>query len=156
MRGLGKGVSQFKKGMKHIEEEINAEPEKKEAIHDELYEHDIFLDELREEVGKDDMDDFDLICHIAFDKIPLTRAERANNVKIRDYLNKYEGVARKVLEGLLDKYATDGITDLETLNFLENDPFRQYGSPMKISKEFGGRTQLEKAIHDLQKEIYVD
>ena len=132
------------------------EIEKKEAIRDELYEHDIFLDELREEVGKDDMDDFDLICHIAFDKKPLTRAERANNVKKRDYLNKYEGVARKVLEGLLDKYATDGITDLETLNFLENDPFRQYGSPMKISKEFGGRTQLEKAIHDLQKEIYVD
>ena len=132
------------------------EIEKKQAITEELYEHNIFLDEIREAVGNDDMDDFDLICHIAFDKKPLTRAERANNVKKRDYLNKYEGVARKVLEGLLDKYATGGITDLESIEFLENEPFRQYGSPMKIAKEFGGKTQLQNAIQELQREIYIE
>ena len=122
----------------------------------ESYEHNVFLEELREAAGNDEMDDFDLICHIAFDKKPLTRAERVNNVKKRDYLNKYEGVARKVLEGLLDKYATDGIGDLESIEFLENDPFRQYGSPMKIAKEFGGKLQLQNALHDLQREIYAD
>ena len=132
------------------------EMEKKHAITEELYEHNVFLEELREAAGNDDMDDFDLICHIAFDKKPLTRYERVNNVKKRDYLNKYEGVARKVLEGLLDKYATDGITDLESIEFLENDPFRQYGSPMKIAKEFGGKLQLQNALHDLQREIYAD
>lgn len=139
-----------------LEEFINHwnEFEKKHAISEELYEHNIFLEELREAAGNDDMDDFDLICHIAFDKKPLTRAERANNVKKRDYLSKYEGVARKVLEGLLDKYATDGIGDLESMGFLENEPFRQYGSPMKIAKEFGGKIQLQNAITDLQREIY--
>lgn len=140
-----------------LEEFINHwnEFDKKQAITNELYEHNIFLDEIREAVGNDDMDDFDLICHIAFDKKPLTRAERANNVKKRDYLNKYEGIARKVLEGLLDKYATSGITDLESIEFLENEPFRQYGSPMKIAKEFGGKLQLQTAIQELQREIYI-
>lgn len=139
-----------------LEEFINHwnEFDKKQAISEELYEHNIFLEELREAAGNDDMDDFDLICHIAFDKKPLTRAERANNVKKRDYLNKYEGVARNVLEGLLDKYATEGIGDLESMGFLENEPFRQYGSPMKIAKEFGGKIQLQNAITDLQREIY--
>ena len=102
------------------------------------------------------MDDFDLICHIAFDKEPLTRAERANNVKKRDYLNKYEGVARQVLEGLLDKYATNGIKDLESIKILQNDPFRKIASPKKIIKEFGGQDQLLKAMNNLQKELYVD
>ena len=119
-----------------------------------LYEHNVFLEELREAAGNDDMDDFDLICHIAFDKKPLTRAERANNVKKRDYLNKYEGIARKVLEGLLDKYASTGITDLEDLTVLQNDPFRQYGSPLKIAKSFGGKQNLLDAMHNLQVELY--
>ena len=129
---------------------------KKQAIIDELYQHEIFIEDLHDTVGNDEMDDFDLICHVAFDKKPLTRQERANNVKKRDYLSKYEGVARKVLEGLLDKYADKGIEDLETIEFLENDPFRQYGSPMKIAKEFGGKTQLQNALLGLQKEIYID
>ena len=128
--------------------------QKKEAIIDELYEHNIFIDELREAAGNDEIDDFDLICHIAFDKKPLTRAERANNVKKRDYLNKYEGIARKVLEGLLDKYASTGITDLEDLTVLQNDPFRQYGSPLKIAKSFGGKQNLLDAMHNLQVELY--
>lgn len=132
------------------------EVDKKQAINEELYKNNIFLDEIREAVGNDDMDDFDLICHIAFDKKPLTRAERVNNVKKRDYLNKYEGVARKVLEGLLDKYSTSGIGDLENIEFLENEPFRQYGSPMKIAKEFGGKLELQTAIQELRKEIYAE
>ena len=130
--------------------------DKKQAIIDELYQHEIFLDELRELSGNDEMDDFDLICHIAFDKEPLTRAERANNVKKRDYLNKYEGIARQVLEGLLEKYSTEGIKDLESIKILQNDPFRKIASTKKIVNEFGGRDGFLNAIQDLQKEIYVD
>lgn len=129
---------------------------KKQAIIDELYEHDVFLDVLREISGKEDMDDFDLICHIAFDKKPLTRQERANNVKKRDYLSKYEGVARKVLEGLLDKYASSGIENLESTDVLYNEPFRQYGEPRNIAeKYFGGKNGLLEAMGDLQRELYV-
>ena len=128
--------------------------DKKEAIVEELYKHNIFLDELREASGNKDMDDFDLICHIAFDKKPLTRQERANNVKKRDYLSKYEGVSRSVIEGLLDKYANSGIENLESIKILENDPFRQFGSPKKIAKLFGGKEALLNAMHDLKKEIY--
>ena len=129
---------------------------KKQAIIDELYEHGIFLDVLREISGKEDMDDFDLICHIAFDKKPLTRQERANNVRKRDYLSKYEGVARKVLEGLLDKYASSGIVNLEDTNILYNEPFRQYGEPRNIAeKYFGGKNGLLDAMSDLQRELYV-
>lgn len=130
--------------------------DKKQAIIDELYQHGIFLDELRESSGNDEMDDFDLICHIAFDKEPLTRAERANNVKKRDYLNKYEGIARQVLEGLLDKYSSEGITDIENIRILENDPFRRIASTKKIVNEFGGRDGFLNAVQDLQKEIYID
>ena len=131
--------------------------DKKEVLIDELYRHNIFIDEIREAAGEkisDEMDDFDLICHIAFDKKPLTRSERANNVKKRDYLNKYEGVARQVLEALLDKYASSGITELEDLRILENEPFRKFGSPMKISNLFGGRSGYFDAVHGLQMEIY--
>lgn len=128
---------------------------KREAIINELYEHDIFIDELREVAGKPDMDDFDLICHIAFDKEPLTRQERANNVKKRGYLNKYDGIARDVIEVLLDKYATDGIEDLESIKILDNDPFREMGKPSKIVKAFGGKDNFLTAMGNLQRELYV-
>lgn len=130
--------------------------DKKQAIIDELYQHGIFLDELRESSGNYELDDFDLICHIAFDKEPLTRSERANNVKKRNYLNKYEGIARQVLEGLLDKYSSEGITDIENIRILENDPFRRIASTKKIVNEFGGRDGFLNAVQDLQKEIYID
>ena len=130
--------------------------DKKQAIIDELYKHDIFLEELRESVGNNEMDDFDLICHIAFDKEPLTRAERANNVKKRDYLNKYEGIARQVLEGLLEKYSTEGINDIENIRILENDPFRRIAGTKTIIREFGGRKNFLNAMQDLQKELYAD
>lgn len=97
-----------------------------------------------------------MICHIAFDKKPLTRAERANNVKKRDYLNKYEGIARQVLEGLLDKYASNGISDLESIKILQNDPFRRIAGTKSILKEFGGQDNFLQEMHNLQKELYVN
>ena len=129
--------------------------EKKQAIIEELYERDVFLDQLRELVGNKDIDDFDLICHIAYDKEPLTRAERANNVKKSDYLNKYSGVAKEVINALLNKYATDGISNLESIKILKVDPFKKFGSQKKIAKEFGGKQGLLDAINDLQRELYI-
>lgn len=133
--------------------------DKKEAIIMELYEHNVFLEELREELTEkldiENLDDFDLICHIAFDKKPLTRQERVNNVKKREYLDKYEGIARQVLEGLLDKYANTGIENIENIEIMDEDPFRQIGSPIMISKAFGGKQGLLDAMHKLQQEIYL-
>ena len=127
---------------------------KKQAIINELEERGVLLEELHKEAGNKKIDDFDLICHIAYDKKPLTRAERANNVKKRDYLSKYEGLARDVICALLDKYMSDGIGDLESTEILNNVPFSKLGSPMKIAKEFGGKEGLLNAIKELQDEIY--
>jgi type I restriction enzyme R subunit len=126
---------------------------KKQAIVDELAERGVFLDELRQEIGNNDLDDFDLICHIAFDKKPLTRAERVNNVRKRDYLNKYEGIAREVLSALLDKYRNGNIRDLTDSKILEIDPFRKIGK-RKITEAFGGKYAFLAATKDLQGEIY--
>ena len=128
--------------------------EKREAIIEELEEHGILLDALREEIGNPDIDDFDLICHIAYDKKPLTKAERANNVKKRGYLYKYSDVAQKVLEGLLEKYKDEGIKDLEKTEILELHPFNKLGSPPKIVKAFGNKKKYLEAVKELEKEIY--
>ncbi|MDU2591777.1 MAG: DEAD/DEAH box helicase family protein [Paeniclostridium sordellii] len=128
--------------------------EKREAIIEELKEHGILLDALREDIGNPDIDDFDLICHIAFDKAPLTKAERANNVKKRGYLYKYSDVAQKVLEGLLEKYQSEGIKDLEDTKILELEPFNELGSPLKIVKSFGNKKKYLEAVKELEKEIY--
>ncbi|MCL2694579.1 MAG: DEAD/DEAH box helicase family protein, partial [Oscillospiraceae bacterium] len=98
--------------------------ERKQAIVEELKERGVLLDALREASGQYDIDDFDLICHIAFDRKPLSRSERANNVRKRDYLSRYEGLARDVISALLDKYAADGIANLEAVQVLTIDPFR--------------------------------
>ena len=127
--------------------------EKKSAIIEELKERGVFLDAIKEEVGKD-LDDFDLILHLAFDQKPLTRQERANNVKKRDYFSKYSDVAREVLEALLDKYMNEGITELESMEILKLDPFKKIGSPTKIIKAFGGRDKYIKTIKELEREIY--
>lgn len=127
---------------------------KKQAIIDELQERGVLLEALREAAGNPDVDDFDLICHIAYDKAPLTKAERANNVRKRGYLYKYSEMAQKVLEALLDKYMNDGIKDIANLEILSNDPFRQFGTPMKIAKLFGGKNGYLQAINDLQNQIY--
>lgn len=125
----------------------------KQALIEELREHNILLDELRTQAANQDMDDFDLICHIAYDKKPLTKAERANNVRKRDYLNKYEGLARDVLSSLLDKYASEGISEVQDTRVLELEPFRRIG-PSKIVRAFGGRDAYLQAIKALQDEIY--
>ena len=127
---------------------------RKQAIIDELKERGVLLDALREAAGGRDIDDFDLICHIAFDKKPLTKAERAANVRKRDYLNQYEGLARDVLDALLEKYAITGIADLEQVIILKNDPFRRFGSMEMILNAFGGKQGYIKAVADLQKQIY--
>lgn len=127
---------------------------KKQAIIDELQEQGVLLEALREAAGNPDIDDFDLICHIAYDKAPLTKEERVNNVRKRGYLYKYSDMAQKVLAALLDKYMNEGIKDISNLEILSNDPFRQFGTPMKIAKLFGGKNGYLQAVNDLQSQIY--
>lgn len=129
--------------------------EKKQAIIEELKEHGVLLDALREESGQSDIDDFDLICHIAFDKKPLTKVERANNVKKRGFLYKYSDMAKEVLEALLEKYKNEGISQIEDTKILALKDFEQFGSPMKIVKLFGGKQGYLKAVKELEEEIYM-
>ena len=128
--------------------------EKKAEITDLLRESGIDLQALKQDQDMEDVDDFDFICHIAYGKKPLTRRERAENVKKRDVFNKYGAEARKVLEALLDKYANDGITQLENRTVLYLDPFRQMGSPANIAKLFGGNQQYFTAVRELSNLIY--
>lgn len=128
--------------------------EKKQAIIDELQDDGVFLDAIREELGKTELDDFDLICHIAYDKAPLTKKERAENVKKRHYLYKYSDIAHQVIEALLDKYANDGIKEIEDTKVLQLNEFAKIGSPKKIVTAFGGKAAYLKAVQDLENEIY--
>lgn len=127
--------------------------EKKQAVIEELIEQGILLYELQEEVGKD-FDTFDLICHVAFDQTSLTRRERANNVKKKSYFTKYGDNARAVLDALLDKYADEGIENLESMEILRIKPFDQFGSPVEIIKSFGGRERYLEAVKELEEQIY--
>jgi type I restriction enzyme R subunit len=127
---------------------------KKQALIDELEEHGIVLDNLASEVGSD-YGDFDLICHIAWDRPPLTRKERANKVRKRNYFTKYGDQARAVLAALLDKYADEGIASLESARVLRLDPFTAMGTPVEIINNiFGGKDQFEAAIAELEQELY--
>lgn len=128
--------------------------EKKEKIQDLFRERGIDLDALKADQGMSDVDDFDFICHVAFDKKPLTRKERANNVKKRDFLSKYSGSAREVLEALLDKYMNTGIYEIESTEILKLDPLRKYGAPSKIVAMFGGKAGYLKTIKELEEELY--
>lgn len=128
--------------------------DRKQAIIDALKEHGVFLDELRQESGQFDMSDFDLICHIAYDAKPLTRSERADNVKRSDYFTEYEGVAREVLETLLDKYATSNLMDLDDTRVLSLEEFHKFGSPMAIVRAFGGKAQFVAAAQALEDALY--
>lgn len=130
------------------------EAEKKQAIIDELQDDGVLLEAVRQELGKTELDDFDLICHIAYDKAPLTKRERAENVKKRHYLYKYSDLAKQVIEALLDKYANDGIRDIEDTKVLQLKEFQKLGSPMKIVKSFGGKEAYLKAVQELENEIY--
>ncbi|MBI5382977.1 MAG: DEAD/DEAH box helicase family protein [Opitutae bacterium] len=127
---------------------------KKEAIVKELEEYGIELPKLAEEVGKD-YGDFDLICHIAYDQPPLTRKERADKVRKRDYFTKYGAKARAVLDALLDKYADEGILTIESPKVLKLTPFDKMGTPVEIINEaFGGKAAYESALQDLEHELF--
>lgn len=130
------------------------EAKKKQAIIEELMQEGVLLDAIREETGQRDMDDFDLILHLAYDKKPLTRAERVNNVKKRHYLYKYSELAQKVLGILMDKYASDGLKEIEETKILQLSEFQQLGSPMKLVKEFGGKQGYEQAVKELEDELF--
>jgi type I restriction enzyme R subunit len=128
--------------------------DRKRAIIDELEDHGIVLSNLVEEVGKG-VGDFDLLCHIAYDQPPLTRRERAEKVKKRNYFAKYGDRARAVLESLLDKYADEGITTIEEPKVLRLKPFADIGTPTEIiNGTFGGKAEYEQALRDLEEQIY--
>jgi len=130
--------------------------ERKEAIIEELAEEGLLLEPLLEEIGKD-LDPFDLICHIAFDQPPLTRRERANNVKQRDVFTQYGLQARAVLEALLAKYQDEGVVGgLDNVRLLEIPPFNEMGTPLQLIKQFGSRANYETAVHELQAALYQD
>ena len=113
------------------------------------------IDAVKEEnPALSDKDAFDIILHLAYDQKPLTRRERVENVKKRNYLARYEGTARQVLEALLEKYAERGVCELENENVLELHPFSEIGTAVKIAKCFGGVEQFERAIRELEIEIY--
>lgn len=130
--------------------------DKKEQIRDLLHERGIDLELLKADQNMTDVDDFDFICHVAFDKKPLTRRERANNVKKRDFFSRYSGVAREVLEALLDKYMNAGVYEIEKTEILKLDPFLKLGKPSKIAGYFGGKQGYLKAVQELERAIYTD
>ena len=127
--------------------------DKKRAIIEELIEQGIVVENFKKAINKE-MDVFDMICHVAFDQPPLTRAERARNVRKRGYFTQYGEQARKVLEVLLEKYADEGIENIEDMKILQVNPLNKFGSPLEIVELFGGRGGYVKALTHLEKEIY--
>ena len=130
------------------------EAERKVEISDLIRANGIDLQALKQDQGMADVDDFDFICHLAYGKKPLTRKERAENVRKRDIFHKYGPKAQKVLEALLDKYMNEGISQLENRRVLTLDPFRKMGSPASIAKLFGGNQEYFAAVRELENEIY--
>lgn len=139
--------------LEHFIRSWNSE-EKKRTISELFKEHGIDIQALKESQGMCDIDDFDFIIHIAFDKKPLTRKERANDVKKRDFISKYNGLAKEVLEALLDMYSNEGIYQIEDTQVLKLDPFIRMGKPAAIVKLFGGKEGYKKAVKELKEEIY--
>lgn len=131
--------------------------EKKQAIIEELAEHGVFFEALADEVGEKSgkaFDPFDLVCHVAWDMPPLTRKERAEQVKKRNYFTHYGDQARKVLEALLDKYADEGVAQIEETQILTIAPFTQFGTPLEIIRAFGGLEHYQQAINELEQALY--
>ena len=131
--------------------------ERKQAIIDELEAEGLALDTIAEGLGKDlgkDLDPFDLICHVAFDAKPLTRHERAENVRKRDVFHKYGGQARAVLDALLAKYADEGVLNLDDANVLRIPPLTKLGTPVQLVRAFGSKDRFLAAVHDLQAALY--
>ena len=139
--------------LEHFIRSWNGE-EKKKTISELFKEHGIDLQALKESQGMGDIDDFDFIIHVAFDKKPLTRRERANDVKKRDFISKYSGMAREVIEALLEMYSNEGIYQIEDTQVLKLDPFIRMGKPVTLVKLFGGKDGYLQAIRELEEEIY--
>jgi type I restriction enzyme R subunit len=127
--------------------------DKKKAIVEALEQQGIFFEALKEEIGKD-FDPFDLICHVAYESKPLTRKERANNVKKRNYFTKYGEKAQSVIKSLLDKYADDDLLTIESLDVLKLAPLNKLGSPLEIINAFGGKDNYIQALKELENELY--
>jgi type I restriction enzyme R subunit len=128
--------------------------QRKDVIIDELKEKGIPVEELKKDIGLN-IDEFDLILHVAFNQKPLTRSERAKKVKQDHILSTYQGQARQILETLLDKYAEEGSLAIDDIGDLEVQPFTQYGTPVEIVNDlFGGKQNYLKALKELQKELY--
>ena len=132
------------------------EDPKKETIRDMLLEHGIDLEQMKADQNMTDVDDFDFICHVAYDKAPRTRRDRANSVRKSDFLNKYQGTAREVLEELLDRYKDLGVYEIDKLDILKLDTFKRFGKPAKIASLFGGKDEYIKAVRELEDAIYMD
>ena len=127
--------------------------DRKQLLLDELVERGVFFDDLAEQVGKE-LDLFDLICHVAYDQPALTRRERADNVKKRNYFTKYGEKARAVLNALLEKYADEGIQPIESMDVLKIDPVSRLGTPVELVKAFGGREKYQAAVRELETQLY--
>ncbi|HCF93934.1 MAG TPA: restriction endonuclease, partial [Verrucomicrobia bacterium] len=131
--------------------------ERKQVIIDELAEQGVFFDALADEIGRKsgkEFDPFDLVCHVAWDMPPLTRKERAEQVKKRNYFTRYGDQARRVLEALLDKYADEGVTHIEETQILNIAPFTEFGTPLEIIRNFGGLDQYLQAVQELEDALY--
>lgn len=147
---------QVKKEFASLDDFLNKwnDADKKQIIIELLEEHGVVLENLADLVGRD-FSDFDLICHVAFGQKPLTRKERANNVKKRDYFTKYGEQAKAVLQGLLDLYADKGVISIENPKVLKLKPFSDIGTPLEIIKDiFGGKDKYEQAIKELENELF--
>ncbi|MEZ4398369.1 MAG: DEAD/DEAH box helicase family protein [Kofleriaceae bacterium] len=129
------------------------ESDRKQAILKELEEQGVFFEELAKDVGRD-LSAFDLVCHVAFDQPPLTRKERASNVRKRSYFTKYGDAARAVLEALLDKFANENVDDIENLGVLKVQPLTTLGTPIEIIQRFGGKDEYLQAVRDLEDELF--
>jgi len=128
--------------------------DRKQAVVEELEKRGVFFDDLCDEIGKD-LDPFDLILHIVFDQPPLTRKERAEHVRKRNYFTKYGEKAAEILDALLTKYADSGLTDLENVDVLKVDPLKKYGTQVYIINTiFGGIAKYRQAIRELETAIY--
>ena len=128
----------------------------KDALKTLLHERGVDLDKMKAEQGMGDVDDFDFICHVAYDRKPLTRKDRAEQVKKRDFLSRYSGTAREVLETLLEQYRNLGISEISRTEILRLESFHRFGKPAKISALFGGKAGYLKAVRELEDAIYMD
>ena len=127
--------------------------DKKQAVIEALASEGVFFEALADEIGRD-CDPFDLVCHVAWDQPPLTRKERAEQVRKRDHFTRYGEQAQRVLQALLDKYADEGVGPIEDTQILTITPFTQFGTPIEIIRSFGGLDQYQHAVQELEQELY--